>query len=260
MIIDQDKYKKIAKEAIKFDPLAVADEAVEKGYLTKEQGEAVGLVMMHQRGDILRRCAEATNDTFYGIPYDVFKEILAAEDFVEVFKSEYESVDGNQREEFAIYWNNGVILSCESYHGTLNNAEMYFNWQTDAVEKLPGWVSGYWYVKGDDWSSRDVDFMKRSEEGKLIWIGYIDVRVQFRAKLDEFHRDGMFLTNWVKKPFVWLRTYADSKLDPRISSVGIRSKEEYEIERMVTERINKERFDALPDYVRTCMITWKNGE
>lgn len=196
-------------KALDYDGLAEAEKLTGNSY--KEDANVVwlGMGLMHRQQEekdallFLNRDTNSNKQTISEF-FDILKDI----GFVEVLKL---PIPGTE-DHFHVFWKSGLLIRLDTWNNRcVNGGDVYFNYQgnrSDLHHASNGLVAGT-----DD-----------------VWGGYRDIREGFRNFLDI---PGKFLAPWVKKPFLWLLHYQDTK-----------------VEGYSYEKINAERIDMLPAYVR----------
>lgn len=189
-------------QALSFDALGVAEELTGQSYKTDKLTESLGLIMHITHGQHKQAMLQAAGDTHMSMQFTDLLVMVEAEGFERLHTINF---DGNvfypnepeRPEEFIIFWHpDGILLTAESYDTRVNNVKIYFNAiLSDDLNWRYG-MSGHYAKRGD----------------KTIAVGYIDVREGFRHTLNGLREHG-FLPVWEESPFLWLLTYADTKVE-----------------------------------------------
>ena len=124
-----------------------------------------------------------------------FSILLENMGFAQILKGQ---VDGTQDEWF-VSWKDGLLVFHDSYQGSVNRGDVYFNYVFKEGEEeagLPGFSGSSIEIPG----------------GTFVKCGSFNVREGFRHKLKLCEEKGVFLTKWIKQPFLWLLHYKDTKI------------------------------------------------
>lgn len=155
-----------------------------------------------------------TDSTHQTIPE--FFEILADMGFREVLKLAIEDTPDH----FHVFWKAGLLVALDTYMGSVNSGNCYFNYRGPVVA-ISGRSGSHALIQNTD---------------QCVWRGDIDIRRALRHNLDAMARDGEFLEEWIEQPFLWLLHYMDTRV------------EGYDHNEITAERIA-----MLPEDVRTGM-------
>lgn len=164
-----------------------------------------------------------------------FEKLIEKEGFTEVFSEDYVLEDSKEVMKAFFHIKEGSLVVFTTYEENyLNEAKLYFNW---VCGKNPF---------GFGFSGSHFEW----EPDKNGISGYIHLHENFSEKINELRQHGKFITPWVENPFVWLVTSKDEHDVREKFGFNIGANEEY-------NRIIKERFDKLPEYVRNrCKGKW----
>lgn len=181
------------KAALEFDALHEAEKIT--GTYYKEDESAVWLSMA-----IAQRQREQTNALLF-LNNDTNSWTQTAEEFFAVLKSMgfdlvlREDIPGT-KDHFSIFWRNGVLLDCDTFRDgkSINGGKAYFNYRgpRDALNQCSNGLAS-------------------KENGEYTWHCARDIREGLRFALQECESQGEILTKWVKRPFLWLLHYNDTK-------------------------------------------------
>ncbi|TXH48892.1 MAG: hypothetical protein E6Q97_23855 [Desulfurellales bacterium] len=199
-------------EALKYDPLADAENITGQSYKQNDAVAWLGMALMQDQRktkDALLSANRDTNAFRQTIPE--FFDILDDMGFREVLKI---AIEGT-RDHFHVFWKPGLLIRLDTYAGrSVNSGSCYYNYRGPRS-----------VVSGSNGGIQHA--------GELVWVGGMDIREGFRHKLDTMAEAGEFLDEWIKPPFLRLLHYADEKV------------EGYDYKKITTQRIA-----MLPEDVR----------
>lgn len=178
------------KEHLEFDALHVAGQMTGKSYKDDADTENLGIALLITANRNREQALRKSGDTYMGMAFAEFLAVAHAEGFVTLSQEPIQGADC--LDSMALLWkaSEGLLLCAESYWGgsSTNSAKIYFNLET---KKWPARASG---------SVRDGAF-----------IGHFDGREGLRYTLAQMRTQGRFLSQWRRRPFLWLLSYMDSK-------------------------------------------------
>lgn len=123
-----------------------------------------------------------------------------------------------------ILWRQGVLLFTYSYNGNqICNTSVYLNYQKRSN------VNSYDILWECSYGGNDTDI-------GLVYDVQKDVRQGLRHFIDTLQKSGTILEQWKVRPFLWLLSYADTKI------------EGYDY-----EAINEARIAKFPEHVRNAI-------
>ena len=147
----------------------------------------------------------AIRDTYFGMTWDYFKELIESKGFVNgySYNVNYNAFGQSTVEEMIIYYhpNKGLIIYAESYSDktSVNGGRLYGEIQANSEEDMS--VIHKWMSTGGC-----------TDRDKLIFETSHDVREGLFSKLDALESAGTFLTKWTNKDrFLWFVDYVESK-------------------------------------------------
>lgn len=200
------------------DPLAEAEKVTGKSYKEDEATSALGFLLHLANVEAKQRAAAASDDTHYSSSLEDTLRIYRELGFTELLLDRFEGSDGAP-ETYRILWHeDGILATVESYQTThRNNTKIWYNVRFPDGAGWPVTSSGQYL---DD----------------HVWVGDHDMREGMRVKLAGLRGAGTFLPVWRKRPFLWLLTYMDSKV------------EGYDHKAITEERISR-----LPEHVQAAI-------
>lgn len=147
--------------------------------------------------------------------------------------------DDDRIEYFYVYWHVelGILLKFDTYHGSLNNGNFYYNWLVK-LNKYGGWVSsGRFYKKERDLvyfdknlnqqETKEIIGYKLTEEQEKhnqflyenyygLWLGEHDCRNGIIQDIESLKRNGKLLSNWIEPySFLYLAVGSEYTLTDR---------------------------------------------
>lgn len=215
-------------DILNFDPLLEAEKLTGKSYKDDRETMLMGAGLAILQNEQKEMELGLRGDSYYNISYSEYLEILADLGFQEVYSEEFVSRWEQAREQFRVFWRDGILLTTESYMGkSLNSATAYFNAEFEDGNapwrmSLSGCLDGEAY-DGDP--------------RRYIWCGYFDAREGIRHRLAQMEGQAKFLPKWTnERIYVSLLNYMESKVDF----------DEY-------DRIREMKLTLLPEHVRQAM-------
>jgi hypothetical protein len=147
------------------------------------------------------------NDTYYGITWNDFKELLKEKGFQKglSYQKEYKHFEPYTKEEFVIYYHKekGLIVWAESYNNmtTINSGKLYG--EIEANSKKDEETIWRWLATGGKINSTE-----------RVYTTSHDIREGLFSMLDTLETAGHFLPKWIdKKRFLWFVDYIESKVE-----------------------------------------------
>lgn len=180
-------------DLLRFDPLAEAERITGNEYKDDAETTHVGMALAMLNGEAKDRALTETDDTRWSLDFAGTVALWKRLGFAVVYERPFKGSD----ETFLVLWHpDGILGTIESYHGDrVNTQKVYYNVRPVGTEYLPwGVISSGRYTDG-------------------VWVGDHDAREGLRFNLDQLRAHGDFLPVWVERPFLWLLTYEDSKVD-----------------------------------------------
>ncbi|MFA5387337.1 MAG: hypothetical protein WC322_02985 [Candidatus Paceibacterota bacterium] len=191
----------VTRELLTFDPLAVAEKLTGQSYKEDDptMNLGMGIAIMHnqRKGAIL----EAAGDTHYSMKFADALRVFQSMGFRVVLQEPFEGIDfkglpNGYKETFIILWHpQGLLATLESYWGDgLNSSKVWYNILfKEGVNQWPLTSSGHM--------------------NNHVWVGDHDGREGIKFNVEQLAENGDFLQTWVERPFLWLLTYADTKVE-----------------------------------------------
>lgn len=180
------------QKLLSFDPLSEAKKLTGKSYKDDLTTELLGFGLAISANRRKTAALANAGDTHMGMEFAAFVSVAAAEGFVELWRT---PIAGDYADQAVIMWKaaEGLLLFAESYWGgeSTNSARVYFNLGLNAEQSYPHGCSGGWH------------------DG--CFIGNFDAREGLRHHVSELRKHGTLLDRWIKRPWLWLLTYQDSK-------------------------------------------------
>lgn len=189
------------EEILRFDALSAAEALTGKNYKDDEFTSMLGMMLQIKNSAAKTELLQKEEDTCYANSLQQNLQVIENEGFQLCASGKFlsSSGDDSKEEEWRIYWRGGILVFLDSFRGNLNHGNAYFNLLFHEKPPFGSTIfSGYW---------------KRTEEGKLIACGHIDIREGFRHRLSAFENEGQFLSKWDETPFLWLLHHMDTKID-----------------------------------------------
>lgn len=210
---------------LSFDALDAAEKLTGESYKTNEGTMALGFALMHSHAKRKNAALLAEGDTMLSNDLARYLSIIERLGFERVLEEGFVShFDGSPERFFVFARRDGLLLTFDTYNGKgVNGGHLYFNWRSadETHPWLPGVSGGY---EGPD-------------DGPWTLVGSHDCREALVHKIRTLEERGTLIAPWVKRPFLWLLHYSDTKV------------EGYDY-----TAINAKRLSLLPDWVQamTC--------
>lgn len=152
--------------------------------------------MFLKSNELKQKALEALDDTTFSNKIDNYERILDEEGFKKVLEVPFYGRGWSDKiecqEKFCVYWNNGLLISFDTFNGkTINSVKLHYNIRTTDAFKMS---SGRWY---DD-----------------RVLGDHDAREALRNTLKMIRSTSEVLNPWVdkvSKDSLWLLHYMDTK-------------------------------------------------
>lgn len=213
-------------ELVAVDPLAVAEKVTGTSYKEDESVTALGMLLALAHNNAKNKAYDETDDTKLTNEVSRYERILAEEGFTCIYEEPFNGTGyGAQQtartpEKLALWWHpaDGLLLAFDTFGGKdhhVNSAKVYYNWKPNEGEK------NYWPALSSHDGFRDG-----------VYAGDHDAREALRFNLRRLRSLGSFINPWVRRQFLWLLHYMDTK-DENYS---------YEV-------LNEKRLAKLPDAV-----------
>lgn len=182
-------------EVLRYDGLADAEEMTGASYKDSEFTEAIGMQNVMEHIQKKRAKLEQLGDSHYRMRFPAFIELVLSLGFEEIYRQEFVGEDSWNRncdELYLVFWNKGVLLTAESYRGSINRTNFYYCWKPNPGERI-------------------FDFIENGREFDGVLCGHHDGREALRYNYQKLLAHGTFLENWVDQPFLWLVNYMEVK-------------------------------------------------
>lgn len=185
------------------DPLIEAEKITGREYKEDRGTSDLGMMLAGVHGEAKERALRAVDDTTFEMSWAGTMRIFFDLGFSTVHSHRFPG--HGVTETFVVLWRpDGVLAKAETYNGVRRNtADVYYNWRPTTEEGQDHYLrltsSGGYHHESYD-------------RGDKIWIGSHDVREAMRHKLGRLEEHGEFLPIWVKRPFLWLLDYSQSKV------------------------------------------------
>jgi len=203
-------------ELLNFDSIAEAERLAGTSYKESDAVTWLGLGLMQEKNKRLNAILSERKDSLFSNTLTYYEMVIAEEGFVKVLELPIVGTEDT----FFIYWHpDGILLKFDSYNGrSVNGGNFYYNWKPN---------------ENADWS------VLSSHSGRVdgIIAGDHDCREAIRYHIQRLREEGTFLNPWVKRPFLWLLHYMDTKT------------EGYDYKSITAERIA-----MLPEYVQSAIV------
>lgn len=188
---------------LKFDPLAEAEKVTGVRYSDKEAGEgfdnpatALGFRLMQDHAAAKERALTELGDTVFSNDLPRYRSIIESYGFQEVLADRWHSRWGNDETYFIFAHPKGLLLSFDTFYGDrVNGGKVYYNWRPADMERAWGCTSSGCMVSDD------------------VWGGDHDCREALIHNITKLETNGTLITPWVKRPFLWLLHFDDSRVD-----------------------------------------------
>lgn len=202
------------EQLLSFDALDVSEKLIGGN---NGLSEAFGFALNLNVSQIKNKVLTEMEDTPFCCPMKYYLKVVKDLGFEMVLDIPFES-DGMQ-EHFYILWNNGMLLTCDTYNSVdRNSAKIYFNYIPENGEFPYRSSGGFSSVK------------------KEVCHVCIDAREAIKFQITMLKEEGKILEKWVETPFLWLLHHGDTK------------DKSYDF-----NKINQERINMLPEEIRNAI-------
>lgn len=209
------------RRALDFDAISELERATGISYKDDEGIVWASMALTHEQRKETDALLHLTRDVnSWSQSLEEYTDCLLAMGFKEVLRIPFGGDnEAKKDDEFRVYWNNGVLLAFDTYWGckSVNGGKMYLNYRGPR-KALHQCSNGH--IQGDSDSS-------------YVWEVSRDCREGIKFAMEEMREQGEILPTWIKRPFLWLLHYQDTKA------------EGYDY-----NKINEERIAMLPQHVR----------
>jgi hypothetical protein len=182
-------------ELMQFDPIAEAEQII--GHRYGDEVTGLGLLLHMSKSGLLNEFMSQTQDTKFSENFNRYHEIATSIGFEVIYEEQFVGNPGEElprNETFRTYWHpDGLLLTVESYYDNVNTAKVYYNVRFNE--------DGQWVTSSGGCAYTDHG----------VWVGDHDVREGLKHKINSIRKNGVFLTNWIERPFLWLLNYREPK-------------------------------------------------
>ena len=189
---------KTLSQLLNFDPLAEAEEVTKKSYKSDDSTMGLGIMLLQFNAKAKQAALEAQDDTTFSNKLDRYLRIVESEGFVKIMDEPIP--DDPRRENFGnrnfAFWHprDGILLHFDTYLGTdVNGGNFYYNWKPNEGVNASDLRMSHGGFGGD--------FTDCS----------MDCREALRFNLRRLRKLGQFANPWVKRGFLWLLHYEDTR-------------------------------------------------
>ncbi len=181
------------EKLLSFDALHAAEQITGASYKDDKGTMALGFSLLQAASAEKERVLAAADDTSMRTPFTRTLEIYLSEGFTVVYKTKFPSIGpGGGEDAWLILWHpEGLLATLESYGPATNSSKIYFNVKAPESGRSLLWSGCY---------------------SRGHFVGDMDVREGLRHRLRQLRELGT-ARPWVERPFLWLLTYNDSKVD-----------------------------------------------
>ena len=210
------------------DPLDIAEKITGTSYKDDSATVSLGMVLMQARRKELDTLMAQTDDTVFSNDTENYLRIVRSIGFQEILKVDFTNDYSKAPESLYVFWHDadGILLKFDTYDThRVNGGKFYYNWRpNDQTLRGPHVLSSGSYTE--------------ETENGYVWAGDHDCREALRFHIRQLKTYGTFVKPWIRKPFLWLLHYVDTR-----SGTG-----KYDF-----EAINNERIVLFPENVRKGM-------
>lgn len=206
-------------DSLRFDPLAAAELVTGESYRSSDNTIRLGMVIAQDHGKEKSGLLALNQDTDDSAQtYKEWERVA----FDIGFEKVLELPIAETGDFFRVYWADGLLLVTDSYwkDKSVNSAKCYFNFRATSE---------------DAYKARSGCSHGGVPEGETMDASY-DSRQGLRLKLAQLRECGEIPAKWVRRPFMWLLHYMDTKTEGY----------DYEV-------ITESRIAMLPEHVRSAI-------
>jgi len=163
-------------DALKFDSLGEAEKITSNEYKEDKNTTALGMLLMQQNSAKKEAMLKANNDTYWGMTWDEFCNILntrPVHHFEKIYSESFVfEAHGGGPEEVIVWadFTHGILITANSFTGSLNSGSFYYQ----------GLVKG---KNRPDGSGGFNNYDDIKEQG--VYSGHFDIREGLFYKLDK---------------------------------------------------------------------------
>lgn len=266
--------KNLIKEIQKEDPLVIAEQLTGKSYKEDDNTGLLGLAIQMEKNKILNQLMDKSDDTKFSEITEEYLRKVTDFGFEIVYSEDFQSEGWNSEvitEKLYILFHkeHSILLVFDTFRGNINGGNFYYNWSPNDIynrmnctssggyeglywksdfseelinpEESPNWDLNNqswdeYIILQKEWSIRNKQYCIDNNL-RAIWVGYHDCREAIKNNINLMLKNGVFLKEWKKQPFLWLLHHGDTK-----------------VEGYSYEEINQKRLNLLPDYVKKCIL------
>lgn len=197
-------------EILNFDAFTVAEKATGKSYKDDEETKLLGLHLFIQAAQRKKEELALRGDTYMSMTFVDFVRVTNDLGFTEIFSEQFTNrFHPEETEERKVFWKNGILLTANSYHQSLNSAKVYYNWKPSSQpfptqeEIEQGAGASHLFTSSGSWHGFASKHGSDTPWEKLVWSGDHDARDGLRNTLENLQSHGEFLGTWVHQPHLW---------------------------------------------------------
>lgn len=235
--------KKDLKKLLEYDALNEA-EKMTGGSVNdpKSIAHGIGIRNFFENNEKKRVALASLDDTTWHCSMDNHLRIAQAIGFEPILEIPFTyKPDGDSKiskERFIVLWRKGLLLTCDSYQGQRNTADISLNW-------IPKNRDDMWEIHGSGGIT--------THEGRDIRIVSLDVREGLRYHVEQLEELGTILERWVERPYLHLLHHEDWKKHDYKKTKDIDAYLEG------TDALAEERIRMFPPHVQEAIGPQKKG-
>lgn len=196
-----DQFQKDINDLVHFDSLAEAERITGRDYKKDDSVAWLGMALMQENNDKKHAALRFTNDVSFDSTLSEYIAAIERMEFRRVFHKNFSAVHcGEMREaEQFVFWLDakGILLHFDTYlKDRVNGGSFYYNIK---------WKDSF------NWNCTSSGCCAKSDPN--VWVGNHDCREAVKHHIGLLGDSGEFLTQWIERPFLWLLTWADSKVE-----------------------------------------------
>jgi hypothetical protein len=202
---------------MKLDPLAAAEEMTGQPADSMNLSLAIGLGLAQTKSKKMRELLTKRGDVWDGMPLEAYRSTIEAYGFELAYSSSF--AGRNSQEQHLIYAHRrGLLLSMDTSNGDrVNSGHAYYCWKMNPAVDDAHLISSGHFTRAD----------------ASIWAGDHDVREALIFNMERLAANGVFVSPWPERPYLWLLHYMDT------------DSEHYD-----RALINEQRISVMPAWVR----------
>jgi hypothetical protein len=222
--MDKNNLKEDARNLLKFDGLAAAEQLSGVSYKESLVTQAVGFGLMIANNREKEKVLKELNDTHFGMTFVDFISLIESNGFVKAYEEEFPNPHTEEEivmEKLVVYWKDGILLEATSHWNSLNGGHILFNWEPNPdLEKytaLNGCSNGpiiigktepkpFYNKWTNKWEDRIENIYSNARDGSY------DVREGLFLKISDLQEQGKFLNPWIEPPFLYFVNYNENKV------------------------------------------------